>query len=58
MWLRIFCCCYYGRRGKPGFILQPREVLAQAGHHNDGIIAQRVSLGSENEAINDDKRSK
>ena len=34
-------------------MVQPREVLAQAGHHNDCIIAQRVSPRSEDEAEND-----
>jgi hypothetical protein len=29
------------------------RVLAQAGHHHDGIIAQNVSSGFENEAVDD-----
>ena len=34
-------------------MVKPREVLAQAGHHNDAIIAQHVSSGLENETVND-----
>src|SRR6476646_9531946 len=34
-------------------MVKPREVLEQAGHHNDAIIAQHVSSGLENETVND-----
>jgi hypothetical protein len=33
--------------------VQPSEILPQAGHHNDRIIAQHVSPRFENETVND-----
>ena len=38
-----------------GGTIQPCEILAQARHHYDGIIARHVSPGFENETVDNVK---